>query len=152
MQGTTVRSCRARAERGNLLLCIVTLLTSGTERAIVGVLPSSLLAASCHHDFRHVCGFYTRPHTHDCKISYEAVVSVALMADTPLTTGEASDAVRSTIGIRCSDVQNQYIHTVPIGSREALDNTDTEYRTCSNYPNILIAQMAYLVIFSLLIY
>ena len=61
-QGTIVRSCRARAERGNLLLGIVTLLTSGTERAIVGVLPSSLLAASCHHDFRQVCGF--------CKHSY----------------------------------------------------------------------------------
>ena len=41
-QGTAVRSCRARAERGNFLLGIVTLLTSGTERAIVGVLPSSL--------------------------------------------------------------------------------------------------------------
>ena len=76
-QGTTVRSCLARAKCGNLLLGIVTLLTSGTERAIVSVLPSSLLAASCHHDFRHVCGFYVRPRPHDSKISYKAVASVA---------------------------------------------------------------------------
>ena len=85
-QGTTVRSCRARAERGNLLLGIVTLLTSGTERAIVGVLPSSLLAASCQRDFRQVCGFYVRPRPHDSKISYEAVASVVLMVATPLYT------------------------------------------------------------------
>ena len=83
-QGTTVRSCRARAERGNLLLGIVTLLTSGIERAIVGVLPSSRLAASCHHDFRQVCLFYIRPRPHDSKISYEAVAPVALMVATPL--------------------------------------------------------------------
>ena len=82
-QRTTVRSCRARAG-GNLLLSIVTLLTSGTERATVGVLPSSLLAASCHRDFRHVCGFYVRPRLHDSKISYEAVASVTLMVATPL--------------------------------------------------------------------
>ena len=85
-QGTTVRSCRAPAERGNLLLGIVTLLTSGTERAIVGILPSSLLAASCHRDFRQVCGFYVRPRPYDSKISYEAVASVVLMVATPLMT------------------------------------------------------------------
>ena len=84
-QGTTVRSCLDRAERGNLLLGIVTLLTSGTERAIVDVLPSLLLAESCHRDFRHLCRFYVRPRPHDSKISYEAVASVALMVATPLS-------------------------------------------------------------------
>ena len=83
-QGTTVRSCRTRAERGNLLLGIVTLLTTGTERTIVGVLPSSLPAATCYRDFRHVCGFYVRPRPHDRKNSYEAIASVALMVATPL--------------------------------------------------------------------
>ena len=34
---------RARAERGIFLLDIVTLIMSGTERVIVGILPSSLL-------------------------------------------------------------------------------------------------------------
>ena len=72
------KSCRARAECGNLLLGVV------TERAIVGILPSSLPAATCHHDFRHVCGFYVRPRLHDRKIYYEAVASVALMVATPL--------------------------------------------------------------------
>ena len=52
-QGTTVRSCRARAERGNLLLGIVTLLTSGTERVIVGVLPSSIFAKCAGSTYGH---------------------------------------------------------------------------------------------------
>ena len=64
------------------LLGIVTLLTSGTERAIAGVLPSSLPAATCHHNFRHVFGFYVWPRPHDSNISYEAVASVALMVAT----------------------------------------------------------------------
>ena len=96
-QGTTVRSCRARAECGNLLLGIVTLLTSGTERAIVGVLPSSLLAASCHHDFRHWCGFYVWPRPHDSKISYGAVASVALMVATPLSSISVANSTSSSI-------------------------------------------------------
>ena len=97
MQGTTVRSCLARAERGNLLLGIVTLLTSGTERAIVGVLPSSLLAESCHSDFRHLCGFYVRPRPHDTKIYYEAFASVALMVATPLFSISVANSTSSSI-------------------------------------------------------